>query len=57
MKNYRDHLGLSQAKLGEGLGELSRHKISDHENGRRPIGKELAKKLSKLFDISNARLL
>jgi predicted transcriptional regulator len=57
MKNYRENLGISQAKLGEKLGGLSRHKISDYENGRRSIGKELAKKLAKHFDISIERLL
>jgi DNA-binding XRE family transcriptional regulator len=50
MKIYRENAGLSQAELGEKLGGLSRHKVSDYESGRRTIGIELAKKLSKVFN-------
>ena len=49
---YRDNFGDSQAKLGEMLGGLSRQKVSDMENNRRGISKEIAKKLSTIFKIS-----
>jgi len=57
MKIYRENAGLSQAQLGAKLGDLSRQKVSDCENGRRSIGKELAEKLSKLFKIPIERFL
>ncbi len=56
MKIYRENFELSQAKLGEKLG-ITRHKVSDYENGRRTIGKELAKMLSKFFEIPVERFL
>ena len=56
MKICRENAGLSQTELGNDLG-LSRHKISDYENGRRTIGIELAKKLSTLFKIPVDRFL
>ena len=56
IKIYRENAGLSQTELGNDLG-LSRHKISDYENGRRTIGKELAKKLSTFFKIPVDRFL
>ncbi len=49
MKVYRDNFGYSQAELGKMLGGLSRQKISDMENNRRGISKEMAKKLAKIF--------
>ncbi len=49
MKVYRDNFGYSQAELGKMLGGLSRQKISDMENNRRGISKEIAKKLAKVF--------
>ena len=54
---YRENLGLSQVQLGEKLGGLSRQKISDYENGRRTIGKELAKLLSKLLKVPIDRFI
>ncbi len=54
---YRENLGLSQVQLGEKLGGLSRQKISDYENGRRTIGKELAKMLSKLLKVPIDRFI
>lgn len=57
MKAYRVSRGITQVKLGEMLGGLSRQWISDIENGRRPIGKEVAKKLAKIFDTSVEKFL
>jgi DNA-binding XRE family transcriptional regulator len=57
VKMYRENLGLSQTELGKKLGKFTRQKISDIENGKRNISKEVAKKLSRLFDVSVDRFL
>jgi antitoxin component HigA of HigAB toxin-antitoxin module len=57
MKIYRENFNYSQAKLGELLGGLSRHKISDMENDRRGISKEMAKKLSAIFKVPATRFI
>ncbi len=54
---YRVSRGYTQARLGKMLGGLSRQWISDIENGRRPIGKETAKKLAKVFKTSVEKFL
>ncbi len=46
---YRE--GLTQIKLAELIGIPQRH-ISEMENGKRPIGKEMAKRLGKVLNIS-----
>ena len=46
---YRE--GLTQMKLAELVGIPQRH-ISEMENGKRPIGKEMAKRLEKALGIS-----
>ena len=46
---YRE--GLTQIKLSELTGIPQRH-ISEMENGKRPIGKEMAKRLGKALSIS-----
>lgn len=43
---YRD--GLTQQKLGD-LIDVSPKNISNMERGRRPIGKDIAKRLAKVF--------
>lgn len=40
--------GITQKKLAESLG-ISQHHISEMENGKRPIGKEMAKRLAEFF--------
>jgi len=45
---YRE--GLTQIKLSEMSGIPQRH-ISEMENGKRPIGKEMAKRLGKVLNI------
>ena len=57
VKVYRDNFGYSQAKLGEMLGGLSRHRVSDIENNRRGISKEIAKKLSNIFQVPVDRFI
>ena len=46
---YRE--GLTQIQLSDMTGIPQRH-ISEMENGKRPIGKEMAKRLGKALDIS-----
>ena len=57
MKLYRETRDYTQAQLGEMLGNLTRQKVSDMERGTRPINKEIAKKLSKIFKISVEKFL
>lgn len=57
MKVYRENRGLTQDQLGQKLGGISRHHISDMENSRRTIGKEVAKKLAVLFNTSVEKFL
>ncbi len=57
IKIYRENFGYSQAKLGEILGGLSRHKISDMENDRRGISKDMAKNLAKIFKVPVDRFI
>ena len=51
---YRE--GLTQIQLSEMTGIPQRH-ISEMENGKRPIGKEMAKRLGKVLNISYKILL
>lgn len=46
----RDWEGLTQMQLSEITGIPQRH-ISEMENGKRPIGKEMAKRLGKALNI------
>ena len=57
LRIYRENAGLTQAELGKKLGKLSRQKISDLEQGKRNISKEMAKKLSKILQVPAARFL
>ena len=57
LKIYRENLGLSQTDLGKKLGKFTRQKISDMENGKRNISKEVAKKLSRLFNVPIERFI
>ena len=51
---YRE--GLTQMQLAEQTGIPRRH-ISDMENGKRPIGKQNARKLAEVLNIDPRRLL
>ena len=57
MKIYRKIHKLTQAKLGEMLGNIPKQHISNMENGIRPISKITAKKLSKIFNVSVERFI
>lgn len=46
LRAYRERSGLTQAALGEKIGGVPRQHISSMETGKRPIGKETAKKLA-----------
>jgi plasmid maintenance system antidote protein VapI len=48
LRGSRLKSGVTQQALAEALG-ISQHHISEMENGKRPIGKEMAKRLAKFF--------
>jgi ribosome-binding protein aMBF1 (putative translation factor) len=48
LRAHRNDAGLTQEKLGNKL-KISQNHISEMENGKRPIGKEMAKRFSKFF--------
>ncbi len=54
---YRDNFGYTQSELGKMLGGLSRQKVSDLENNRRGISKDVALRLAKLFRVPVERFL
>ncbi len=57
VKIYRENLHLTQEQLGKKLGNFTRQNVSDIERGRRSISKEVAKKLSALFNVSVERFI
>ncbi len=57
VKIYRERDNLTQAELGQKLGNLSPQKISDIEHDRRGISKNLAKKLALFFGTSVDRFI
>jgi DNA-binding XRE family transcriptional regulator len=52
LKFYRQDNYLTQAELGRMLGDVQPQIISNMENGRRPISRIMALRLSRLFDVS-----
>ncbi len=46
----RERLGITQVKLAEKL-QMPQGNISQIENGKRPVGKSLAKRLGKIFNL------
>jgi plasmid maintenance system antidote protein VapI len=48
LKGCRYKADLTQKALAEALG-ISQHHISEMENGKRPIGKSMAKRLAEFF--------
>ncbi len=54
---YRQNMGLTQEKLGKQLGNYTKQYISDMEHSRRSISKEVAKKLSRIFNVPVERFL
>lgn len=50
LKGGRHKAGLTQKALAEQIGVLPHH-ISEMEHGKRPIGKNMAHKLAKVFNV------
>jgi ribosome-binding protein aMBF1 (putative translation factor) len=48
LRAHRNDLRLTQEELGSKL-KISQNHISEMENGKRPIGKEMARRFSKFF--------
>jgi DNA-binding XRE family transcriptional regulator len=46
LRIYRENAGLTQTALGQRMGGVPRQHISNMENGKRPIGKDTARKLA-----------
>ncbi|HJP19051.1 MAG TPA: helix-turn-helix transcriptional regulator [Nitrospinota bacterium] len=57
IKIYRENFRLTQTELGKNLGRFTRQKISDMETGKRGISKEVAKKLSAIFNVPIDRFI
>jgi DNA-binding XRE family transcriptional regulator len=57
LKIYRENAGFTQEELGRKLGKCARQKISDIERGKRNISKEMAKKISRIFNVPVDRFL
>jgi DNA-binding XRE family transcriptional regulator len=57
LRFFRQDNSLTQAELGLRLGGLSRQHISDMENGRRSVGRAMARKLSKLFKVALSKFI
>jgi len=57
VKIYRENNNLTQAQLGGKLGNFTRQNISDIERGTRGISKEIARKLSTIFDVNIERFM
>jgi DNA-binding XRE family transcriptional regulator len=55
LRGARGKEGLTQKKLAELVG-IAQHHISEMENGKRPIGKETARKLAEALNISDYRV-
>jgi len=53
---YRENMDLTQAELGSRIDKTAQY-ISDLEHNRRNISLNVARALSKIFDISIARLI
>jgi len=51
LRGARTREGLTQAQLAERVG-IKIHHISEMENGKRPIGKEMARRLAKALNTS-----
>ena len=57
LRIYRENRGLTQAKLGEMLGNVPRQHISNMERGVRSISLKTARKLAALFKVSPEKFI
>lgn len=48
---YREMRGWTQEELGARLGNIPRQNVSNMENGRRTVSKDVAKKLASIFEV------
>lgn len=55
LRGARGKEGLTQKQLAFMVG-IAQHHISEMENGKRPIGKETAKKLAEALNVSDYRI-
>ena len=51
LRGFRDREEMTQAKLAAEVGVKATH-ISEMERGKRPIGKDMAKRLAKVFKVN-----
>ena len=56
-KIYRENHGLTQARLGEMLGEIPRQYVSRMERGIHPVGMKTARRLAKIFKVSPGKFV
>jgi len=57
LRVYRENAGLTQEALGAKVGGVPRQHISGMETGRRPIGKEMAKRLAMALNTSPLKFI
>ena len=57
LRFYRENAGLTQEALGARIGGVPRQHISGMETGRRPIGKEMAKRLVVVLNTSPLKFI
>jgi DNA-binding XRE family transcriptional regulator len=57
LKHFRQLNQMSQAELGEKLGDVPKQHISNMENGTRAISIPIAKKLGKIFKVPTENFL
>jgi DNA-binding XRE family transcriptional regulator len=57
LRVYRENAGLTQEALGAKVGGVPRQHISGMETGRRPIGKEMAKRLALALNTSPLKFI
>ncbi|NTW88390.1 MAG: helix-turn-helix transcriptional regulator [Desulfobulbaceae bacterium] len=57
LRVYRENAGLTQEALGAKIGGVARQHISVMETGRRPIGKEMAKRLATALSTSPLKFM
>jgi len=50
IRGGRHKAGLTQKELAQKIGALPHH-ISEMEHGKRPVGKKMAQKLGKIFNV------
>lgn len=56
LRGLRTREGLTQAELAKKLG-VKQHHISEMENGKRPVGPEIARRLEEVFGTSRKAFL